>query len=436
MKRGKRPPVSLQPFGGRRSVGALALSAALLFAAPLHSGVQLLAYGEIAPDAKDQLGDTIGSLGSAATYDPKTGDVFLMPDRGAGDGSIDYRPRCYRVHIDRDGQKLHARVVETILFRDEHGRPFTGLLANPGSQPVHGNRRCLDPEAIAVAPDGSLYVSDEYQPALLHFDRTGHLLRTLPLPAWYRPVNARRTPEYTPGAGLRSGRTENQGCEAMGILPDGRSAVLILQSALTQDGGRGAGTSRVLVLDLRSGQPLAEYPYAFSRPHGTAFAELSVNDLAVINDHTLLVLERDGRGRNGALRFPVARSKSVWLTDLSHATNLLALPGRPYDQSPGEPEFKPLSRQAKVAFARKTRLFNLPDLVGQLGLRRSSLDAKWEGLARLPSTEPHVFRLLLTADNDFVNPSLSFNGVTHRFPRAEESLPTQLFEIRAPDPRR
>jgi hypothetical protein len=436
MKRGKRTTVSLQQFGGRRPIGAFFFSAALLLLAPIHAEVRLLAYGAIAPDAKDQLGDTIGGLGSAAAYDPKTGDVFLMPDRGAGDGTLDYRPRCYRVNITRDQKTLLARVVETILFRDARGRAFTGLTADPGPTPTRSGRRCLDPEAIAVAPDGSLYVSDEYQPALLHFDRSGHLLRTIPLPAWYRPGNETGTPDYTSGAKIRSGRTENQGCEAMGILPDGRRAVLILQSALAQDGGRGAGTSRVLILDLRTGQPLAEYPYAFSRPPGLAFSELSVNDLAVLDDHTLLVLERDGRGRNGALHFPIARYKSVWLVDFSHATNLLALPGRPYASSPADPVFKRLARHAGLAFVRKTRLFNLPDLLGQLDLHRKFLDAKWEGLTRLPSDDPRVFRLLLTADNDFVNPSLTFHGVTHHFPRAEESLPTQLFEIRATDPRR
>jgi len=431
---GKRQSVSLHPLGGCRSGGAHFLFATLLLIAPVRADVRLLGYGEIAPGAKDQLGDTIGALGSAAAYDSTTGDVFLMPDRGAGDGSIDYRPRCYRVKIERTGKTLHARVVQTILFRDADSRTFTGLLADPGTKPERDGRRCLDPEAIAVAPDGTLYVSDEYTPALLHFDRRGHLLRTFPLPAWYRPRNASGLPEYTAGAKLLSGRTENQGCEAMGILPDGRHAALLLQSSLTQDGGRGAGTSRLLILDLRSGLPVAEYAYAFSRPRALAFNELSINDLAVINAHSLLVLERDGRGRNGSLHPPVARYKAVWIIDFSHATNLLSLPEHAYARSPEEPGFKPLDRHAKIDFVQKTRLFNLPDLISQLGMRRGSLNAKWEGLALLPSTDPSVFHLLLAADYDFVNPTLVFNGVIHRFPRAQEPLPTQLFEIRATKP--
>jgi hypothetical protein len=428
----QRPRAAATDSGVTRSLLA---AAALLVVPSLHAGAILDAYGEIPPNANDTLGDTVGGLGSAISYDAKTGGVFMMPDRGAGDGTIDYRPRCYLLAIARDAKnsrRLDIAIKRTILFRDEAGRPFTGLNAGFSDSPRRDGRSCLDPEAICVAPDGTLYVSDEYMPALLQFARDGKLLRRIPLPVWYRPRDRKDRPAYKPGAKLVSGREENRGGEAMGILPDGKHAVIILQSALTQDGGKPAGTSRVLVLDLRTGAPVAEYAYAFGTPDdGLKFENLSVNDLSVVNDHTLLVLERDDRGRSGPLRHTPARYKSVWLVDTSRATNLLALRGRPYDQSPAAAAFKPLRRTAAVAFVKKTPLFNLPELTRQLGIAPPQLAAKWEGITLLPPRSKRTFHLLMSADNDFLNPTLHSAGVTRRFPRARDAVPTQIFEITA-----
>ncbi|MGH8045716.1 MAG: esterase-like activity of phytase family protein [Chthoniobacterales bacterium] len=402
----------------------------------LRAEVTLQAYGEIPASAKDSLGDTIGGLGSAVAYDAKTDCVYMMPDRGAGDGTIDFRPRCHRIKITRDPKdpaRLVWHIEETILFRDKNGRTFTGLLADNAQMPTRGGRRCLDTEAIAVAPDGTLYVSDEYRPALLQFDRSGKLLREIPMPAWYQPLSPSGTSQYLTKSRLLSGREENQGAEALGILPDGKRAVLIFQSALTQDGGRRAGTSRILVLDLRTGEPVAEYGYAFG-PVEAKLKDLSVNDLAVVNAHTFLVLERDGLGRDGPLDHSLARYKSVWLVDTRSATNLLKVRGQPYDQSPAKPAFKPLSRDADVKFASKTQLFNLPDLVSQLHIPVGDLAAKWEGIALLPPKSKREFHLLMTADNDFLNPTPTFNGVTTKFRRAQDAVPTQFFEILATRP--
>lgn len=420
-------------------IAALAVFTAPLSAAP----VTLLGFGEIPAIARDALGDTIGGLGSAVAYDARSGDILMMPDRGAGDGTIPYRPRYYRLGLTRHGRQIHAVVKKTILFRDERGRPFTGLLADRRDAPLRGSQRCLDPEALAVAPDGTLYVSDEYGPALLHFRPDGSLLRTISLPDWYRPKNAAGVPDYRPRPRLRSGRTENQGAEAMGILPDGKHAILIMQSALAQDGGRSAGTSRVLILDLRSGNIVAEYAYAFTDPRSLnpkgarprlSFADLSVNDLAVIDARTFLVLERDNLGRSGPRKPTVARHKAVFVVSLEGATNLRDLPGRPFDRSPANPGFQPLNRSAAVRFVKKIPLFNLPDLASQLGLRPADLAAKWEGLALLPSPSRRAFRLLMTADNDFLDPHPRFGGVTQNFPRAKDAVPTQFFEILAKRP--
>ena len=40
----------------------------------------------------------------------------------------------------------------------------------------------------------------------------------------------------------------------------------------------------------------------------------------------------------------------------------------------------------------------------------------------------------MTADNDFLNPTLTLDGKITRFPRARDAVPTQIFEILAPRP--
>ena len=409
---------------------------ALLLCSSLRAEVSLLAYGEIPPSAKDSLGDTVGGLGSAVCYDRTTDCVFMMPDRGAGDGNIDYRPRCFRIKVSRNPKnpaRLDAHVEETILFRDKNGRTFSGLLPDTAAAPTREGRRCLDPEAISVAPDGTLYVSDEYGPSLMHFNRSGKLLREIPLPDWYRPRDEHNNLDYRTNRKLLSGRDENRGAEAMGILPDGKHAVMIFQSALVQDGGKPAGTSRILILDLRSGAPVAEYPYAFG-PAPEKFSDLSVNDLTVVDAHTFLVLERDSLGRDGPLAHSVARYKSIWLVDTRGAANLLAIKGQPYDKSPADAAFKPIRRSADTKFVSKKLLFNLPNLVPQLNMRAENLAAKWEGITQLPPKSKRDFRLLMTADNDFLNPVLTFDGIRTRFPRAQDAVPTQFFEILASRP--
>jgi hypothetical protein len=37
----------------------------------------------------------------------------------------------------------------------------------------------------------------------------------------------------------------------------------------------------------------------------------------------------------------------------------------------------------------------------------------------------------MSADNDFLNPTLHFAGVTRKFPRAQDAVSTQIFEITA-----
>lgn len=393
---------------------------ALLFTSVLHlsaAEVFIEASGELPADATDPGGDTIGGIGSGIVYDAAN-DVYLMvSDRGPGDGTLPYRPRLAVLRITQEGKTLTPRVLETILLKDAEGRAMTGLIPDdPDSDlpKMKDGRTCIDPEALALASDGRLFITDEYGPFLYEFRRDGTMVRRIALPAEFEPREADGKLNYTDKAALVTGRAVNQGPEGMCLLPGEKQAALLFQSGSVQDGGKASAATKILVLDLTTGQPTAIYRYPFSPDvAGVKATKLSVNDLVALSDRRFLVLERDGAGRDGAKDHSPAKYKAVWLADVSQATNLL-------DLKPGEPE-KP---------AAKTLLFNLATLVED----PSALAAKWEGLVVIPPSDPRALTLLMTADNDFLAPEIREEGTKYAFPRAEDAVPTQFFKIRVPLP--
>jgi len=377
------------------------------------------AYGELPADARDQYGDTIGGIGSGIAYDPKEDVYYCMPDRGPGDGAMPYRPRFVKLTIAQEGGKLEPKPVGSVLLRDLQGREMTGLIPDDPHAPspqMQDGTVCMDPEAISLAPDGTIYVSEEYGPCLYQFQRDGRMIRRIDLPEEFRPKTADGKLDFSGTADLVSGRGINQGGEGMCISPDGKSAIIVFQSGLMQDGGEDSPNTRMLVLDLTSGKPLAcyNYPFATEVP-GTGkklkVDKLSVNDLQALPDGRFLVLERDKWGRNGSKTHKTAAYKSVWVTDTSGATNLL----EPHD---------------KTVPVRKALLFNLPELVQN----PASLEAKWESIVVLPSSKPDKIDLLMAADNDFLTPVVHENGKDYPFPRVEEAQATPFFKIQAEMP--
>jgi len=386
----------------------------LLGVVSLHAQAVIEAYGELPADAVDKNGDTIGGIGSGMVYDAGH-DVYLCTtDRGPGDGTVPYRPRCVVLKISQTGDKLEPQILDSIIYRDEKGQPMTGLIPDDhdaATPRMKDGRTCIDPEAIACAPDGSLYVSEEYGPYLYHFRRDGRMLERFALPETYQPKTAEGKLDFSDSAPLVSGRAVNQGPEGMCLVPTQPSistAALIFQSALVQTLRRGEHTTSLLFLDLLTGQTTAEFIYPFAEKiPGTAqtldVTRLSVNDLAAVDDHRFLVLERDKLGRSGKKKFEPAAYKSVWLVDTRNAP-------------PG-------------SVLKKTFLFNLVSLVKDPAI----LNAKWESIAILPPHQPGEVTLMMGADNDFLNPVIHDDGADHPLD-VKSPVASQFYKIRVPLP--
>ncbi len=263
---------------------------------------EILGFGELPADTRDQFGDTVGGIGSAIAYDATEDLYYMTSDRGPGDGTLAYTPRIAVLRIDQKGDQLLPALVKTIPLRDAQGREMTGLIPDaPGAKAplMKDGRTSIDPEAIALAEDGTIYLSDEYGPYIYQFARNGKMLRRLAFPAAFSPRTASGELDFTAKAKLVSGRNINQGAEGMGIVPGGKMIAAIFQSGLVQDGGHDSPTTRLVLLDIATGKPLASYAYPFAG-HVPATgkplkpSDLSVNDLIALSDKKFLVLERDG----------------------------------------------------------------------------------------------------------------------------------------------
>ena len=142
-----------------------ALFSAGLVACLVHSAesatTQLIARGRIEADALDRANETLGGIGSGLAYDAKENVVFAVSDRGPGDGTIDYSPRFDILRVTQSGEdksKLDIEVVKTVLLHDRDGKELTGLAPEVSDKPLpqlRDGRVCIDPEAIALAPDGT-----------------------------------------------------------------------------------------------------------------------------------------------------------------------------------------------------------------------------------------------------------------------------------------
>lgn len=394
--------------------------ALLFFTASLHARPVIEASGELAADVRDEHGDTVGGIGSGLVYDAKGDLFFSVTDRGPGDGTLPYRPRVVVLKITRNGDKLELVIVKSILLRDEQGRDMTGLIPDDTAAAfprMKDGRTCIDPEALALAADGTFYISEEYGPYLYQFAADGKMLRRIEMPDQFQPGTADGKLDFSENAPLVSGRNINQGPEGMCLLPDGKTAALIFQSGLMQDGGRESPTTRLLLLDLATGSPTGLFVYPFTTQVEGVTKEvklknLSVNDLAYFGEGKFLVLERDKYGRDGSADPKPAAYKSVWIADTTNATNLLTSKTR---------ELRPVEKKL---------LFNLPALVDDL----KNLTAKWESIALVPPFGAKEITLMMGADNDFLTPVIYHEGTQYPFPKVEDAVPSQFFMIRVPMP--
>lgn len=335
-------------------------SVALLASAPALASVTFTGMWAVPGGATDLSGISPAfagnrlSFGSDLFYDRASGTFWGNTDRGPGGGVISFQPRVHQFTLDiqPDGSVTGFSLLKTVTFTHPDGRPFDGL--NPlllnGDKSVLGLSH--DPEGLVVLPNGHFLVADEYGPSLYEFDANGVFLRAFETPSNLLPRRADGTLNFVDGRGapagerVETGRQDNRGFEGLTLSRDGKQAIAVLQDPLMEEGGPGGREGRrsrnvrVVVYDIASGKPVAQYIYQLealadinARIPGTADdfpatsqgRNIGLSGIMALPNGTFLVLERDNRGLGvdpvleGLL--PVG-SKRVWLVDFAGATDV------------------------------------------------------------------------------------------------------------------
>jgi hypothetical protein len=170
--------------------------------------------------------------------------------------------------------------------------------------------------------------------------------------------------------------------EGIAITPDGRTLVGIMQNALIQDqaeGGTAAKLLRIVTIDIRSGHTTHEYAYVLTTGSG-------VSDILALNNHELLVDERDGKGLGDGSN---AKVKQIFKIDLANAVDVSAMNGT----------------AAAAAAVPKTLFLDVVAALTSAGFTTDKIPAKIEGLAFGPDVfnSGNVTHTLWVAnDNDFL----------------------------------
>jgi hypothetical protein len=414
----------------------LAIDSPLTAAEP---GIELLAIGRLsgehdlsratsAPLENGAAGNVLGGLGSGLAY--AGGNTFLaLPDRGPNaveyeatiDDTTSYVPRIQTLQLALEPSapgsslpfKLEPQLRRTTLLssrqplayaasdsplgsgapaiNSRHAFYFSGRSDNfdAAKSSTDPNDGRFDPEGVRLSNDGKhVFISDEYGPYVYQFDRrSGVRERVFQLPSEFAAAQLRATETEEIEANT-TGRVTNKGAEGLAITPDGRSLVVALQSPLLQDGGTAGHYVRIVRIAIDSGES-EQFAYELTdigtaeKPKLTALSEI-----VAIDDHTLLVDERDSKGLGDDSS---ASFKRLFRIDLTDATDVTGRCGE------GE---------LAAAALPKTLVLDLVAQLNAYGIDSKDIPAKLEGVSFGPDIEREgaiEHTLFIASDNDFLS---------------------------------
>ena len=239
---------------------------------------------------------------SAILAGRRAGEYLVMPDNGFGGkaNSRDFLIRAYYLTPDFKTDKGGSGTVavgEFIQFADPDG--VIGFpIVREGTAERWLTGGDIDPESAQRDRKGDLWVGDEFGPWILHFDRSGRLLEApIGLPDGLMSPN---NPHLAGPPTILNSR----GIEAMAMKPNGRDLIVVMEGAVVGD------------------DPLSRriYEYDTRRARFTRLADYRTDDpvrfmadAQAVDDHRLVVIERDG-GRGAT-----ATARPVYAVDLAAA---------------------------------------------------------------------------------------------------------------------
>jgi len=289
-----------------------------------------------------------GGYGSAMTAHPtQKNQFYALTDRGPnanhqgdyGKGKsfpvADYTPRIGLFEVKLNGEIVQ---IKDILLKRPDGSVISGLpnssaLGGTGETPYHADGSPvlvndqlpynattnpiklddygLDGEGLVALKDGTFWVSDEYGPHIVHFDRDGVEITR---------INAfkddTRALLHLPA--VFQHRRANRGMEGLAITPDQTTLVGIMQSSMKNPNkaAQKGDLTRIVSVNLTNGET-EQYLYRQEK------AENANSEIAVLTANKFLVIERDGSFLfGGPKKASPNAQKQVYRIDLTSGTAL------------------------------------------------------------------------------------------------------------------
>jgi hypothetical protein len=162
----------------------------------------------------------------------------------------------------------------------------------------------VDSEGVAVAPDGSFWVGDEYGPSLLRVDGQGRVLMRWVPEGEEHTVQGAPYPVAAVLPAITAARQVNRGFEALTLSADGKQLTLAFQSPLAHPDVAAHAEARhvrIMRLDTDTAVLLGQWAYPLEEPAqfrrdmaegGLERGDVKVSELTRVDDERLLVLER------------------------------------------------------------------------------------------------------------------------------------------------
>jgi hypothetical protein len=410
------------------------------------------------------------------------GIVWAMPDRGwlvqplqchgveltdfrNAQGTLNYVTRVHKLGFtltlapdaslaNPSPPNLVFEYLDTVLFYGPDGTTFctsldadvTGSIKFPGfpEMPVAtwtgdgfggpgegGKGISIDAEGLVLNNDGSFWVSDEYGPYIYKFSSAGIMQAAIRPPEAFIPrrngtvsFSSNTPPIFNPKEVVIptnpvSGRSNNQGFEGLTVSDNGKTLYVLIQSALTQEGGPGnpgRKQARLVVYDISGRNPKHTNEYVVTLPLYTDPTSKSVkvaaqSEIHFISPTQFLILARDS-GAGGAQASTTSVYRHVDVFSIAKATDIKS---NVHDAANGSIASSTgvLDNGIKAAEYCSFLDFNVNSELGKFGARNGGtqdplflLNEKWESLALVPQDPKDKkckdYFLFSFSDNDFI----------------------------------
>ncbi len=297
------------------------------------TGPQVINYPAKATDVSPFVWGTLtgvsiaGGYGSAVVVDPRDASIFyVLTDRGPNVTTPvanqlifslpTFNPQIGKFQLVGDSIKRIAAIelknaagVRLSGIPNPAGAGGTGETAiGPTGASIAPDPDGVDSEGLAIATDGSFWISDEYGPHILHVDATGRTIERIN--PFGSGTGGRRLPL------VLAKRRPNRGMEGLTISPDGKTIIGMMQSPLDNPStaiGRASNVLRIVTFDIASG---ATKQYVYETD---AVGFLS-SEISAISATAFLVLERDQAFQGAATGAAV--QKKIYKIDVAAATDV------------------------------------------------------------------------------------------------------------------